>query len=133
MKITKRQYILGFFAVTLLFTLVRFIFPSVTHNRTTTVSSSSADGKSADYEKVSLSDVERTPAAQPVGMETDAMQTVFSIRMEVCARVASIVFLAMRPPSPTKTTYSLRLRSSGALNQLLTARLRRRVRSCWYM
>lgn len=77
MKITKRQYILGFFAVTLLFTLVRLIFPSVTHNRTTTVPSSSADGKSADYEKVSLSDVERTPAAQPVGMETDAMQTVF--------------------------------------------------------
>lgn len=85
-RITKRQFIIYFFAVTALLAVVRLIFPSIAEDR----KPSSAKKPVAAVE--SIENARRTSSAQPVGLQNGDMRTVFYGKdgKEVKSRIYSV-------------------------------------------
>ena len=74
MKLSKRRYILIFFIVTAVLAVMRLLFPSIATSRD---KGTTEAVKSADYEAISFTPIDRTPAAKPVGVDSGAMGTKF--------------------------------------------------------
>ena len=74
MKLSKRLYILIFFIVTAVLAVMRLLFPSIATSRD---KGTTKAVKSADYEAISFTPIDRTPAAKPVGVDSGAMGTKF--------------------------------------------------------
>lgn len=70
-RITKRQFIIYFFAVTAFLAVVRLIFPSIAEDR------KPSSGKKPVASVESIENARRTQAAQPVGLQRGDMRTVF--------------------------------------------------------
>lgn len=89
MKITKRQYILGFLAVTAFLAIVRLIFPSIATSRNL----QDAPEEEESSENVDMPALENRPhvSASPVGVSSKDMKTVYTKNgKEVCSKIYSV-------------------------------------------
>lgn len=85
MKLTEKKFTIGFFAVVAILALVRLLFPSIAANDV-------KEKKASETDSIAVSDSRSHVAAEPVGVDSGAMKTVFigADGKEVRSRIFSV-------------------------------------------